>query len=95
MSDFKLNILKMSDEDVSALAVDNGSGICKAGYVRNEAKAKRGFLTLKYPIEYGNVINWDDMEKIWHNIFRNELRVAPVEHLALLTEAHLYPITYR
>eukprot|EP00026_Physarum_polycephalum_P018969 Phypoly_transcript_20777.p1 GENE.Phypoly_transcript_20777~~Phypoly_transcript_20777.p1 ORF type:complete len:167 (+),score=21.43 Phypoly_transcript_20777:120-620(+) len=117
----------MRIDDVKAVVVDNGSGMCKAGfagagapravfpsiigrpryvpvmlgmgnkeiYIGDEAQSQRGMLSLKYPMQHGLATNWDDMEKIWDQMFFNELRIHPAEHPILLTDAPLNPAANR
>jgi actin len=66
-------------------------GVHKDHYIGDDARARAGVLNIHYPIEHGIVTNWDDMEKIWHHTFYNELRIMPEEHSILLTEAPMNP----
>ncbi|CAF3687823.1 unnamed protein product [Rotaria sp. Silwood1] len=59
--------------------------------IGHKALYRKDILSIHYPIEHGIVTNWDDMEKIWHHTFYDELRVAPEEHPVLLTDAPLNP----
>ncbi|VFQ72883.1 unnamed protein product [Cuscuta campestris] len=52
-------------------------------------------LSLKYPIEHGVVDNWDDMEKVWHHTFYEQLGVAPEDHPVLLTQNPFNPMASR
>jgi actin len=46
-------------------------------------------------MSHGEITNWDDMEKLWHHLFYNELSAAPDEHAVLLSEAPMTPKTSR
>lgn len=60
-------------------------------YAGHEVESKRGTFHIRYPIKNGIVTSWDDMEKLWHHTFYNELRVAPEEHFVILTEKLFAP----
>ncbi|KAH3763526.1 P-type ATPase [Pelomyxa schiedti] len=60
-------------------------------YVGEEAKAKKGILALRFPINHGIITNWEDMEAVWHHTFLNEIRVDPTQHPVFITEPALNP----
>jgi actin len=45
-----------------------------------------GIKVLSYPVDRGLVTNWNEMEKVWHHAFYNELRIDPEEHPVLLAK---------
>ncbi|KAJ6245736.1 actin-5c-related [Anaeramoeba flamelloides] len=60
-------------------------------FIGDEAQERKAMLDLNAPIKNGIIENWDDMEKIWHHAFFNELRVDPSEHPVFLTEGVFNP----
>ena len=63
----------------------------KVDFVGAEAQAKRGILRLVYPIQHGVVTDWDEMQRVWHHTFYEELRAPPDQQPILLTEPPLNP----
>ncbi len=63
----------------------------KDTYIGEDAMAKRGLLTLQYPLEHGIVHDWDLMKKIWEHCYYDQLKADPEKHPVLLTEAALNP----
>jgi actin len=68
-----------------------GASSMKEYFLGDDAQARRGICTIRYPIEHGVITNWEDMEKIWYHTFYNELRVQPETMNVLLTEAPMNP----
>ena len=62
-------------------------------YVGDEAQAKRGILTLRYPIERGIVVDWEHMHDVWHHCFYSESmrHTTPQKQPVLVSEAVLNP----
>ena len=52
-------------------------------------------LVWRAPVEDGVIVNWDDMEKVWHHVFYNEVRANPEEHPILLAECTFNPRSVR
>lgn len=62
---------------VSATDVDR-----TASFVGERAQELRAISAVRdeYPIVHGNIVNWDNMEKIWHHMFYNYLGIPPEDH---------------
>ncbi|XP_057616766.1 actin-related protein T1 [Chionomys nivalis] len=63
----------------------------KRYFVGEEAQCMYDGLYLHYPIERGLVTRWDDMEKLWKDLFEWELGVKPSEQPVFMTEPSLNP----
>ncbi|KAM7084220.1 LOW QUALITY PROTEIN: actin-1-like [Ciconia maguari] len=61
----------------------------KECYIGEEAQSKRGPLSLNYPIDHGIVMCWDDMERIWRQVYEYDLRIKASERPVVLPEAPL------
>ncbi|CAD8052192.1 unnamed protein product [Paramecium sonneborni] len=44
-----------------------------------------------YPIQFGQITDWEAMEQIWHYIFETQLKISPSNHPVLLTKAPRNP----
>jgi actin-related protein len=60
-------------------------------FMGEEALAKKGVLSISYPLEHGIVKDWSDMEKVWHYTFFDALRVNPEEQAVVVSEAPFNP----
>jgi actin, other eukaryote len=58
----------------------------RSHFVGDEAVARKGILSLSYPVVRGVVKDWDEMDFILEHLFENELMIAPEEHPMLFSE---------
>lgn len=57
--------------------------------VGDKAYENKGILNIVNPIEKGIIKNFDNMERIWHHTFYDQLSVDPQEHPAMITDSPL------
>ncbi|KAL6060345.1 actin [Balamuthia mandrillaris] len=63
------------------------AGLFASGhYVGEQAARLRGTLLCNEPVRDGRILDWEDMERVWHHAFRQHLRVAPEEQPLLLSD---------
>ena len=67
----------------------------KDTFIGYKLQSKRDVLSITCPIEKGLITNWDDMEKIWHHVLKEELHVESENHPILISDVPLNPKTHR
>ncbi|XP_029451321.1 uncharacterized protein LOC115087836 isoform X12 [Rhinatrema bivittatum] len=60
-------------------------------YIGHEAQHIKSVLNIKNPVTHGIVTDWDDLEKIWHYTFYDQLHADPEQHPVMLTETAMNP----
>lgn len=61
-------------------------------YVGAQARRQRGLLRLLVPIDHGEIRNWGDMARVWHQCFSQQLKLALIsDHPVLITESPQNP----
>ena len=63
----------------------------KEAYVGNDAQTNRPMLSIKYPMDFDIVTDWDAMEILWHNTFHHILNIDPADHSVITTEVTRNP----
>lgn len=58
----------------------------------DEAAKYRAMLNTSYPVENGQVRDWEGMKHLWDYTFFEKLKIDPSEHKVLLTEPPLNPV---
>jgi len=80
------NLVGIPQHELMMVGVENRKVL-----VGDRAVCYKGVLSIERPIKNGVVQNWDHMEKVWHHVIYDELRVDPSEYNFLLTEPVLNP----
>ncbi|NXA31129.1 ACT protein, partial [Eudromia elegans] len=82
-------------DNVVGRARDEAAAGQKCCYVGSEAQARRGTLSIRYPVERGIVTSWEDMEAVWKRIYAHDLQMRASEQPVLLSEAPLNSLASR
>ncbi|CAK1588121.1 unnamed protein product [Parnassius mnemosyne] len=62
-------------------------------YIGDDTICNAEDLDLSRPVINGQIANWDNMERVWHHIFYQELKAAPEDRAVLLTCSPMSPIS--
>jgi actin len=61
-------------------------------FIGEEAISKKGILGLRYPMQNGSAVNWDDMEKLLDYVVLKKLKIRnSEEHALLVSESYFTP----
>ncbi|CAG4977653.1 unnamed protein product [Colias eurytheme] len=53
-------------------------------FIGDEAEARIDDLELCSPVVNGQIVHWDNMERIWHHVFYRELKAAPEDRSVMM-----------